>query len=247
MEKIFLIFLVSFVYSSTNRICANYKCENLPDGECYKLTMEKDKFEYALQSCLEDELCDFDSDVYHGKCSKHLPRRLPGEFCTAKKDCLNERCNNETKTCEGIREGGPCTLDEECDSGLFCSKEEGKCEDVVKEGKNCTEKKCGPGLVCDGEKCVHILSIDIDKPSKVSAACKTFYIIDGNCQKGPVLNRKGDEGEGPIQCKNVNNCEYKINDEDTIKSNCVCGINEEGKSYCNPGIGDIDFEDVILA
>jgi len=253
MEKIFLIFLVTFVYSNPNPTCSKYECGELETDECYRATIDNGRFNYTLQTCSNDKLCDFDSDVYHGKCSKDPPGRLPGEFCTDTKDCLNGKCEQKDgardKMCKGLDEGKNCTLDEDCDPGLFCSKEE-KCKSVVGDGKSCTEAKCGPGLVCDGENCVNILSKKINHSSSVPAACETFYVFNKTCKEGPTLTKKnGEEAneKGPIECHGTRtNCSYHVTNDGDIESECVCGMNGKNKSYCNPGIGEIDFDDVIL-
>lgn len=237
MTKVVLICLLAALCSSSDVKCGNYQSKAFDAKQCYEVKREDKQFQFYLGTCPENSACDFYTNFERGDCVEKVPTRLPGEYCGDTNTCRYGTCKNNI--CEGAKYNETCTLDEECQPGLYCNKTK-ICDYTIPNGQPCTnENKCGPGHVCD-EKCIAMLSIETGVNSKVSAACKSFYAYNGTCVEGPKLDRE-DGGEGPMEC--TTGCSY-ISSAGTLTSACACGMNDGQKKYCNPGIGDVKFDDV---
>eukprot|EP00826_Nyctotherus_ovalis_P061514 TRINITY_DN8762_c0_g1_i1.p1 TRINITY_DN8762_c0_g1~~TRINITY_DN8762_c0_g1_i1.p1 ORF type:complete len:246 (-),score=44.93 TRINITY_DN8762_c0_g1_i1:206-943(-) len=242
MLKLALVYLLTTAYSDSNVKCNTYECTTFTQqSQCYAKQQIGDRFNFQLHSCPQDQLCDFYNDFGQGSCKEHVPTKLPGEFCKSPADCSSNICLNHT--CQGVEEKGSCVQDEQCNHGLFCKKKNGECAPVIGVNKECTKNdRCDAGLVCNGV-CVPLFSIPKGNNSDFGPACETFYAEDGVCTEGPKL--KGENaGEGPTQCNTL--CTYTT-PKDSSELPCVCGMTSEETKYCNPGIGDINLDDVLCS
>ena len=99
--------------------------------------------------------------------------------------------------------------------------------------------------ICNEGHCVKLGSVSVKKNATAPAACETFYIYNGTCQKGPVLiSHKKDN---KFICSGTNNtCNYSLKNGHKLTRHCQCGMNPEGNSYCNPGEGYFDIKPVFL-
>lgn len=245
MQRIILLSFLISLYSASATQCNIFDCANAQD-KCYTLKPNGENFKYALGSCPEGQLCDLESDFDTGSCKSRLPMRLPGEFCTENGDCRSNLCEgpNGGKKCKGKDDKDGCNNDEDCNYGLYCATN--KCTAVKKLDADCKAgEKCDAGLVCNLGKCTPIFSIPNEKEAGASSACETFFAHGGKCAVGPTLEKTTGAHKEPIKCEN--DCRYRFADNgDFITSSCVCGMTHEVKKYCNPGIGDIDLNDVFL-
>jgi len=102
---------------------------------------------------------------------------------------------------------------------------------------------CAVGFVCN-DHCVPMFSIKKGDKSKSSAACETLFAINGICAEGPRLEGKNGYSKEPALCKDT--CSYFASGKFFMDTPCVCGMDSKGTQYCNPGLGDINIDDVYL-
>jgi len=226
--------------------CDKHSCTDLGVNECAKVEQGAQQLTFHLKPCKDDEKCQllFGSTPDICRPAKEVPTSYPGEYCEFNENCYGGNCNVTAKVCLGASSGETCTDDSNCNPRLYCDKEIKKCVDVKKENDACSfSQKCDTHLVCNKGTCVKIGSLKDEIPASAPAACESFYTAKGVCAKGPKLVRD-DKDIFPILCPG--HCTYKFEDGHEITENCMCGRNDNGDSYCNPGKGDIDLSDVFF-
>jgi len=102
---------------------------------------------------------------------------------------------------------------------------------------------CAVGLACN-DRCVPMFSVKKNSKSKSSAACETLFAINGICVEGPRLEGKNGSIKEPAPCEGK--CLYLASGYPLMNTSCVCGMDSKGTQYCNPGLGDINIDDVYL-
>jgi len=238
MRIITFILSFAFIFSFPTH-CPVYSCDsNILTGEnCSKINFESENVTIALKGCKEDLVCDVSPfNLQETSCSLYYTttKFYPGEYCRNETECYSGICENGK--CKGQEEDKDCTKDIDCDPGLYCLEKFCK-KAIVNDiyGKN---QKCAANYVKNDNRCVKIGSIDNDKPASVSGACRSLYINSkGLCSEGPKLIKSE---------SNSTKCQYQVSETEKEDGDPVCGMSKSGESYCNPGVGDIDFASVLL-
>jgi len=236
-----ITFILSFAFTfSFPAHCPVYSCDNntLTGKNCAKINFERENVGITLKGCEGDLVCDVSPfNLQETSCSPYYTttKFYPGEYCRNETECYSGNCKNGK--CEGKKESQNCTKDIDCDPGLYCL---GKfCKKAIVNNTCGKDEKCAANYVKNESRCVKIGSIDNDQPASVPGACSSLYINSkGLCSKGPKLRENKFNS-------NSNKCEYEV-DEIVIEDDPVCGMGENGESYCNPGVGNIDSASVLL-
>jgi len=224
--------------------CDKYICDpGLMAGVCNSAELTEDITRFHLKECNQSSGCNLGPDV-NDTCVDGfvLPSRYPGEYCSATGECFVGECVNNS--CSGLPEGGQCKEDMNCNPRLYCDK--GACVPVKKIGDACSNTmKCDTHLTCNNQICTGVGSLDENMPATAVAACKSFFILNGQCKAGPkLLKKEGGAAVGPVTCVATQGCVYTITPELNFTDTCQCGRTPEGDMYCPPGKGDMDLTDV---
>ena len=229
--KIFFLILVT-IYSESISTCIKFQCLELAGNICANAT----NLDVKLKGCKDSKICDFGLSKNLSTCEKYVKSRYPGEYCEDDNECLKGDCVNNHCLVSGIHD--KCYSNIDCNPKFYCNNKE--CMPVAIEGGNCSKVKCDSGLICNFNKCIKIGSKKLQEPATVPAACQSYYIHNKMCEKGPILKRKLNN-EGPIVCDK--SCTY-ITKANSFHTSCTCGKTKDGILFCNPGIGDINIDDV---
>eukprot|EP00826_Nyctotherus_ovalis_P003074 TRINITY_DN10617_c0_g2_i2.p1 TRINITY_DN10617_c0_g2~~TRINITY_DN10617_c0_g2_i2.p1 ORF type:complete len:229 (+),score=52.04 TRINITY_DN10617_c0_g2_i2:696-1382(+) len=207
--------------------CADYKCgnNNSNEGECITWTVTG----MTIIPCKDGLACLMDNKGV-GMCKKpgDIKGKYAGEYCESNPQCRTDNCVNNV--CVGKKDG-KCTTHADCDVEQFCDKE--KCAKIEGACSVANNKPCKSNEVCNGDVCVRLASIDNGKPSQVPAACKSYYIKDKKCEQGPTLKRE-DKGM----------CVYQVGKDPEYTDTKVCVRDSKGSSFCDPGRGKMNINDV---
>ena len=206
------------------------------------MTIENGIYIYKLHQFPPDKYCVLNYNSTPGICQNIAKSHYPGEFCDKNTDCMYGIC--QSNICE-VTNPSHCNTDEECNYGKYCNSKS-ECETVAKFNEKCEGKKCDSGLVCNNNVCIIMGTIENGKIVTKNSACKSFYAYKNNkdeleCIEGPKLrNKDRDTGESP-------NCTYgRSGKEILFELYRACGYTEIGTKYCNPGLGDVNFDDVFF-
>merc|ERR1712045_32482 len=157
------------------------------------------------------------------KCNKDL-------ICDLDKNTPSAPTHCSSGYCKGLAEGAPCTLDWQCDVGMFCATGLSPvCTKQVAEGKACTgDKMCMNNLTWANAKCAKRLDIDEGDDCDVNAQCE-YNTCAGKCFEVPS------EHDFPHKCTSSKDCLSEKKDGNTwpIVAQCSCGKNPNGYGYCN--------------
>jgi len=187
--------------------------------------------------------CSYIFDIKESFCRRPYSQKLPGEYCTYEYECKDDRCN-ENKCPRNNYNDGSCDKHERCDLQQFCHETTKKCTRLKTMNEECVEgDMCAVGFACN-DRCVPMFSVKKGDKSKSSAACETFFAINGTCVEGPRLEGKNGYSKEPALCEDK--CSYFASGEPFMDTSCVCGMDSDGTQYCNPGLGDINIDDVYL-
>jgi len=241
MSSKYLLILLPLVFGDLRK-CDNYLYDNLMENKCSSAEVNGTEMTYRLKKCEKKQYCSYSFPLASDKpdkCSGELPKRYIGEYCTNNNECHSNNCEPVRKTC--TTSSTECKEHGDCDVGLYCSTDN-KCVLLETKGQTCdATKKCHVNLICNNGICTEVGSINESESATVPAACKTFYIAGKKCQEGPKL-----QNESKLCSKDNDKCIYKDYKNQYIEEKCQCGITAEGKSYCSPGIGDMNMKDVFL-
>mmetsp|Transcript_15591 Transcript_15591/g.28348 ORF Transcript_15591/g.28348 Transcript_15591/m.28348 type:complete len:697 (+) Transcript_15591:1267-3357(+) len=174
----------------------------------------------------------------------------PGNKCTANSNCLSGNCTNTV--CQGAVQNAACTQTSDCNSGLRCNANK-VCSSLLEAGASgCyNDYDCSLSSACNKAsgtpgKCVQYLSLKEGEAVSCfhsngftniceTGACK---ITDqtanvGVCTKAPKLATKF-----PKICTADSDCVGKNSAGEVFTSECSCGYNMYGHSYCDAFPGD---------
>jgi len=248
MKKIILICLLFLAYSTEGVKCPSYD-RGLSADPCLTIEEKDNRYNYKINPCPKGKYCNLDFNAKESKCIEFLNERFPGEYCENKDDCQSGKCENGK--CANITHNGSCDNHANCSLGHFCHSATKECTKVKALDESCNKgEMCGVGLACNNNTCVTMFSIKNGSRSTSSAACETFFARNGICVEGlrldmeSLFGERNDKSKEPVICKGE--CPYIAENRDRINSSCVCGMDFRGTEYCNPGLGDIDIDDVYL-
>jgi hypothetical protein len=168
---------------------------------------------------------------------------LPGGRCFYSVSCLSGVCVKTT--CIGLSLNQPCNDTIECDVGLRCQQ---TCIPLLSIGEHgcLTDYDCEINAGCNLEGktgiCTRLFSLDIGAHVNCtdttgysnlckSATCNQTHT--GYCTYPPSRTETL-----PILCHSNSDCSGKNVNNETFQSNCSCGFNPTGASYCSPLTGD---------
>ena len=126
------------------------------------------KFCKRLPARMESTSLD---DLY--VCGSCAPTPAAGDPCRAWEDCGYELICSGGKCTALLKEGGACTLSDECDK-LLCI--EGKCSRRRMAGEPCTAFECASDLRCVGKTCAP--GLDDGQPCTGDFECQSFSCGD---------------------------------------------------------------------
>lgn len=230
LKLILLLLLISCTISLQS--CLIYNCFDDPADVC----ATTDKNIVSLRPCHSPKICDFGVGANGSYCKDYIKSRYPGEYCKDNEECLKGECTSNH--CKVKNE--ECTTDLDCSPQYFC--DENKCKPTAKLNEKCGQtKKCDAGLVCGDETCVKIGNLGVNMTTNSPAACSTLHKRGKFCAEGPKLvTNKSLE---LTKCES--DCKYVYPDKTTFYSGCSCELNSQPSLICNPGIADINIEDVF--
>ena len=243
------LILLLFASAQADFPCALYTCdESLAPNTCAARSIHGLDMIIKLQGCDETKICDLESwpdDLALCKSAYEHPTLYPGEYCRNSTECYSKKCN---EVCVGKDTDESCHSSTDCSPGNSCYR--GRCEHTLLDGSACTigEQSCGAASVCDQGVCIRIGSQQNGQSAANPATCASFYIQDAKCSEAPrLVTEETGEEEEKYQCPETKQCMYGFKEtEEKITEPCVCGVNNNGTKYCQPGIGDVDLNDVFI-
>ena len=242
-----LFFILAPVLS--NATCYPYQCApsdyTMPKNYCavsYNGT-------FFLEPCSSSsEICDLTT----GKCKESSPvdptLNYPGEICDSNSDCSSNVCTSNI--CIGKSVDESCAHHEDCNPGLRCY------QSVCQKQLDITVYGC-----IDDYDCVNYASCN--KTTSYMGTCYSYFSVSigetvtdchsglsylcssAECSKIPVFGNYG-------VCKTATISDYTIPTDCTSNLNCTgsdgtyeytsecrCGYNNNGTSYCSLFSGDL--------
>lgn len=171
--------------------------------------------------------------------------------CVMGTTCLNNVCvgNNFTQ---------PCNSNFQCSPGLRCV-DESFCEIQLNvNDTGCfSDTDCINTCGCNRNPygsypgtCLPYFSIKNNNPVYACNQYNSLLCESGQCVPGTDLSPATcveafqSPDPSPMECSKVEMC-YSTNNNVTVFSDCVCGINPDAKSYCQPFLGDLAGQDVL--
>ena len=164
-----------------------------------------------------------------------------------KEECVNNLCDESTKTCTATKEGEECTKVEECAYGQTCrANDAGKkvCIAPAKDQEKCiVETDCEIDHGCYNNKCTSYYTLADGEFVGVSTSIEHSHSLckSGFSNENGICQTLTKEEEKTI-CDEEKPCKYKNGEETlTLPENCLCGYNRNEYSYCKLGSGEKPF------
>jgi hypothetical protein len=227
--------IVYLFYYATGLYCELYVCSSLPKGQC----IANNGSVYYVDQCPSTSYCDVELDKNFSYCvpsSSVPPPAWPGESC-AESGCLYGYCNETI--CVGKKYQEACTLNDDCDPGLYCKR--GVCSKLISDnlGPCTSDYECKSSSGCNYGKCAQYFSYqegqEVECTNNRSLICSSGSCYNGYCI-GLLAN---DKGAGSL-CDTNSDCTsskyYMPIYPFYFYSECQCGM--DGKSYCSQFNGD---------
>lgn len=248
-----------FDVGPTQFACQAYGCANLngwENGTC--ITFAEGINTFAINPCdtkSQFPYCDYTKaennkwrNVTCGP-NQTVLVRYPGENCTMNSQCLSGNCTGNI--CIGTAQGGYCGSSNECDIGLFCTSKNFQftCQPLIAA----YEFGCGSDF-----DCVNYCGCRFGVNGPPGMCYPYFSLGNGNstsCENGISLlcSTGACYGSGysgvcttaPVStmalgtpCTFNGQCTGKNSVSQSFTSQCTCGYNNGGLSYCQPFLGD---------
>ena len=250
-----------FKLSANDFECKAYKCVDSPDWQkdvC--ITYIGGTNTFGLKECPGDNYCNSElaeaNKWLNVTCEgqKPIEKHFPGESCESSDDCKYGNC--QLGECQGVAEGKNCTLNEECNPGLYCDLDPSS----IYFNTVCQKLK-GVGEKCNYEyECVAYATCNTTEP-RVPGTCIKYFSVENQgvvpcpvpgfnymCQSGTCYSLEGSSvgkcvpapkyEEFPKKCITSNDCAITNVENDKFTGDCQCGYNPGGNSYCMPFLGD---------
>ena len=250
-----LLFLLASVQALT---CPEYTCKNSNLTFVTQQCIFYADHTYYLDTCKNSQVpyCQPTSSDKNITCIPTPPQKTtgvawPGEKCQTDSNCAYGACDQGY--CNSKTYNQTCSLDDECNPGLFCNL--GKCDFQRLQGANCTrEEECANSCTCALDsssgmgKCSRYYYLDPGTPIDVCNNYKSLACKSGLCGPGkngfvcsePVRSKY----PTPSKCLSDSKCvSEKDSQSNTVfNSTCTCGYNNNGTSYCNLFPGDTEYD-----
>lgn len=206
--------------------CQKYACGRLPNNFCLGLGSST----LYTSACPEDTYCSSLGTCLSIKSKYQDTSSYPGEQCSSEIPCKTGTCT--LGICLGKSQNEKCESHLDCEPGLRCHH---TCKPLFKaKERGClSDFDCSANSGCNFGECTEYFSLNpeskLEKCENFSNfLCSSKMCKDGKCVKEQFAN------EFPKECFSDKDCIS----QDGFFSSCVCGANEEGKSYCLPFPGD---------
>lgn len=159
-----------------------------------------------------------------------------GEFCNYMTFCKYGNCFEGL--CRGLALDQPCDSNADCDIGLYC-KADICTEQIQVGGTGCEfDTDCVNSAGCNSGTCAAYFSLEAGASvsscyGNINRLCESSYCLDGHCL--PSLHSENDLSS---PCTSNTDCVSSSSKYGSITSNCTCGRNPEGSSFCSPFLND---------
>ena len=236
--------LFAFVAQTFSLTCPTFTCTKAFENKltCATKTIVDNVFSVIIKPCDDDKFaCPFTERLDEDDICTDVPVKMyPGEVCNTGNDCINGTCKDGK--CKSGEVGNDCKTHMDCGEALYCLNK--KCANLVDANGACSDTVlCKVGLACANGNCTKIASIENEKPAFVPATCKSYYMENGACTDGPILNEADKKSE---TCPRPEGCQYtfKGKPDKKVTEPCVCGMTPNSTGICRPGEGDTKLDDV---
>jgi hypothetical protein len=247
--------------------CSAYKAKEdsqiFTDKTCAYYNDSEDTF--YVESCEDGYTCTPGAEATANfTCISDLtnPFAYPGEACKDAKDCISNVCTNGY--CKGSTLSAACSLDYDCDPGLYCDKDSTKtCLPVLSKDAACSRDwECDYDYYCHikvGETsgtCTDYFSVAASEEvescggSYVDYQCSTGYCVEHTnestekttyfCSEIFSLNSPSDPCNADVDCSGTNSDKTL-----TVYSTCSCGYSNDASAYCQLLPGDSAYASYI--
>ncbi|CAG9331250.1 unnamed protein product [Blepharisma stoltei] len=194
--------------------------------------------------------------------------KWPGEKCTITDSTSN--CNTQYATggcvsgvCQGQKEGGTCSVNDDCNPGLYCDTAL-RCVSQVGIGGECqNDYQCVNSAGCNKTStetygtCVAYFNISSHDPIAEcpvgeytnylcsSSLCDTTNNGENYCLSS-ITSKFG--SLLPVICQESSECVSSTDSKDGayLTGQCICGYNKLGYGFCNQYPGDPDYAHLLL-
>jgi len=251
------IFFIFLKISASKELCPTHKCVNSDMGTdiCGKVERvtvgENTQNRVSVKYCSNDAYCAvvFDefgnTDTQDYKCTKYYEGLLvDGEPCKEDAECASKICKDEA--CVGFKVNEACNETPECTSGSYCDSDTNKCSLQKQAGQSCSEsEECVNICGCYKNKCTKFWSlppgtpIDDDDNKLSELYCSTSFSYNGVCTSIKINQ------PSPFSCDKEDTCKYinlETNQVIEVPELCRCGINPDGKKYCQHGSDSLTYK-----
>ena len=215
---------------------------------------------YLQNICGKGHYCNYKKEfpyldyTYNSTCletptSKTWTIKYAGEKCTTKNQCRKSKSFPDVGYCidgycSGHIEGQNCTLNSDCHKGHFCNGL--YCEKQKGEGKFCLNSyECLNYLGCLNNTCVQYFSMDngtyLNASDPEIELCQMGMMNSDTHQCAQLaytdeMDRIKNK-DGFVPCEVGKKCNYTTGYYSKgslviIQTECVCGFNKDGKSFC---------------
>mmetsp|Transcript_28047 Transcript_28047/g.27734 ORF Transcript_28047/g.27734 Transcript_28047/m.27734 type:complete len:336 (+) Transcript_28047:78-1085(+) len=207
--------------------------------------------QYSLSPCEDQRISYCNPQAHPENVSCTIPPQsptvniaYPGEPCQFDINCVQSICLKGI--CKGLPINSACTQDAQCDVGLFCFSS--KCSPQIAIGQpGCTkDSQCVNNAGCniDTGTCVAYLSFP---PGTILSSCTNNYNPLCSSQACATVQGKNycqaqvkSLNSLPAYCTDSSNCPayFDIAIGAQVNTQCICGLNGFGDSFCSLAPGD---------
>eukprot|EP01016_Furgasonia_blochmanni_P002956 TRINITY_DN11156_c0_g2_i2.p1 TRINITY_DN11156_c0_g2~~TRINITY_DN11156_c0_g2_i2.p1 ORF type:complete len:351 (-),score=24.41 TRINITY_DN11156_c0_g2_i2:120-1172(-) len=240
------LYLVSWAQNPKCR-GRRYSCKTsgftIAEGVCMNNSVDAKGKIFLLQTCNDDnETCAVNATsskiVKCGEKIKEVTFKLPGETCERNSDCLGSICVESV--CKGNSTGHNCTEHSQCEVGYHCNATL-QCAIQKEYSEKCRDDyDCVNNCGCNNGTCNYYYSLSSGLPSDNPTICKSGRIVDDKCALPRISVIKGRPCEADEDCALVD-----ANGNPQGYSECQCGYNGGGFTYCSLAEGDSEFQDML--
>lgn len=245
-----MLILTYFIQIVSSQSCYPYQCApsdyNMPSTYCaqlYNYTL------FFLKPCPNSQTCDLTTGQCEAIPTTSQSLNYPGEPCAKNSDCSSKNCTLDK--CIGAAFGAFCTQHENCNPGLRCS--ESVCtKQIDVTGFGCiNDYDCINSASCNttgstvAGTCIEYFSVPIGLPVSDCSGGVSYMCKSSECSKtfqfgtiGICKTSTTSIHNTPYVCSSDYNC-MGTDGVYQYTSDCVCGFNSNGTSYCTLFNGDL--------
>ena len=210
----------------TKITCRGYQCNKTPGKYCLGTGINN----YYASACPKSTFCSSQGICINTKNKYQNTEAYPGEVCNNEILCKFGTCVKGF--CKGKEFGEVCNEILECDPGLRCHH---TCKKLFlnKERGCLTDFDCQPDSACNYGECTKYFSLKTSRKVEKCEKFSNFLCESAACDKGKCLDFQVSD-EFPKECESDKDCVST----DGHFVQCMCGFNENAKSFCLPFSGD---------